>query len=825
MQWSRWGSLTAAGLALAGCLSPEPLLPCSSDDGCPSGEACREGECVAAPPDSTAPDAITRDVEFPQDAPTGDAALVLDVAPVTDVAPTLQDARPDAVADAAPTRPDTSVVLDATSPTDVPTQDVDAMVGPTDAAPVLDAPLPEVDAGCAVQDETCGAAELDCDAGLGETPAPGAPCELVRGLCRVPGDWACDPDRGAVCVPSVFLIEIACNGLDDDCDEAVDESDLDVIGLPCVPRAAVGPCREGILECRDGAATCVGPLPRAEACNGVDDDCDDETDEQLEGPAGEQGVCAVRQLGCMGGRPAVEPSLNTLPNYLAMDTLCDGLDNDCDGRVDEQVPVGPVCFLGLGVCRVPGTMSCVGGAMACLGPLGEPPFPRDVTCDGLDEDCDGKSDEDYASVTCGEGRCAATSFPSECVEGQVTPCRPGEPVDEVCNGVDDDCNGAVDDVAPTPGPSVRVTNGPGAVGPPGVAFDGERFVLAFYDDGDPRQFSAAAVGLDDRVLTPRTNIGAAAANNPYNTGSPKLLASPASTIVIWQDRLGVDTSRHHVSTARLDRDGVATAELPSTITGQFVAPPDRFALFEPSIAALPDGNYLVVFTRAQRDGSREVEAQVLSSGLDARVGNPLIVGRSAGESTVAMASFGDGFFIGWAGEGGVQAARIRYAGGLLVQVEAARAITAEPADRSVSLTTTATGAAMVWAHFDGTPNPGVHVVHFEADLNGLRGPFRLSTVTAFHPSIAWTGQSLGVVWAQFQDDVVVTRDLWFQRIDTQGNAVTRPGRVVEGVRGGSGANDASLIWTGSELAFAYWDFTDGQADVFLARGWFGTCPD
>jgi hypothetical protein len=132
---------------------------------------------------------------------------------------------------------------------------------------------------------------------------------------------------------------------------------------------------------------------------------------------------------------------------------------------------------------------------------------------------------------------------------------------------------------------------------------------------------------------------------------------------------------------------------------------------------------------------------------------------------------------------------------------------------------------MVWAHFDGTPNPGVHVVHFEADLNGLRGPFRLSTVTAFHPSIAWTGQSLGVVWAQFQDDVVVTRDLWFQRIDTQGNAVTRPGRVVEGVRGGSGANDASLIWTGSELAFAYWDFTDGQADVFLARGWFGTCPD
>ncbi|APR82751.1 internalin, putative [Minicystis rosea] len=77
--------------------------------------------------------------------------------------------------------------------------------------------------------------------------------------------------------------------------------------------------------------------------------------------------------------------------------------------------------------------------------------PDDVTCNGVDDDCDGQIDEDYAPVTCGVGACAATST---CKLG-VESCSPGSPSAEgpagspTCsNGIDDDCNGSADSVDP-----------------------------------------------------------------------------------------------------------------------------------------------------------------------------------------------------------------------------------------------------------------------------------------------------------------------------------------------------------------------------------------
>jgi hypothetical protein len=128
--------------------------------------------------------------------------------------------------------------------------------------------------------------------------------------------------------------------------------------------------------------------------------------------------------------------------------ICDGIDNDGDGEVDEDFDVGDPCTAGEGPCAVEGNMVCTedGQATVCDAEPGTGALD-DVTCDGVDDDCDGVVDEDYVGhpTTCGIGACVATGM-TECLDGSVEDsCTPGDPTDEDCiNGVDDDCDGLTD---------------------------------------------------------------------------------------------------------------------------------------------------------------------------------------------------------------------------------------------------------------------------------------------------------------------------------------------------------------------------------------------
>ena len=55
--------------------------------------------------------------------------------------------------------------------------------------------------------------------------------------------------------------------------------------------------------------------------------------------------------------------------------------------------------------------------------------------------------EIIASVNCGDGVCAQNPQPSRCDNGREVPCQPGLPIggDLDCNGVDDDCDGRTDE--------------------------------------------------------------------------------------------------------------------------------------------------------------------------------------------------------------------------------------------------------------------------------------------------------------------------------------------------------------------------------------------
>jgi hypothetical protein len=271
--------------------------------------------------------------------------------------------------------------------------------------------------------------------------------------------------------PCVYLGSEICNGRDDDCNGQVDEGVLPGTGESC--GSSVGACRPGTTECLGGQVVCGhGAVnPKAELCNGLDDDCDGQTDEgDPEGgqPCGapNQGDCRAGVSRCAGGALVCDGALGPQPE------VCDGRDNDCDGVVDNGNPGGgAACGIAIGECR-PGTVTCVGGHLVCQGQTG----PQPELCDGKDNDCNGLTDEGIdttsdprncggCGISCVVPHASAACHDSHCA---IVGCLPGYynlngtyddgceyPCDyqgqEICNGADDDCNGETDEgLAPPP---------------------------------------------------------------------------------------------------------------------------------------------------------------------------------------------------------------------------------------------------------------------------------------------------------------------------------------------------------------------------------------
>src|SRR5262249_18885949 len=190
-----------------------------------------------------------------------------------------------------------------------------------------------------------------------------------------------------------------------------------------------GVCAAGTQTCTGGSVQCVrNTAPSAEICDNLDNDCNGVVDNFATacgvGGCASSGVCVAGVDSCVAGSPVAE--------------ACDNVDNDCDGMVDEGNPGGGVaCSTGLqGVCAV-GLTACVSGSTACIQQIAA----STETCDGLDNDCNGAVDG--FATACGVGRCAANGT---CNAG-VDTCTPAASTAEVCNGLDDDCDGTVDDVA------------------------------------------------------------------------------------------------------------------------------------------------------------------------------------------------------------------------------------------------------------------------------------------------------------------------------------------------------------------------------------------
>ena len=226
------------------------------------------------------------------------------------------------------------------------------------------------------QPEICDGFDNDCDGAVDENLSRS--CGTDVGEC-VHGTQYCISGSWGPCQDEITAQPEICDGFDNDCDGAVDEN----LSRSC--GTDVGECVHGTQYCISGSwGPCQDEITaQPEICDGFDNDCDGAVDENLSRSCGtDVGECVHGTQYCISG--SWGPCQDEIT---AQPEICDGFDNDCDGAVDEDLSRS--CGTDVGEC-VHGTQYCISGSW---GPCQDEVTAQPEICDGFDNDCDGRVDD------------------------------------------------------------------------------------------------------------------------------------------------------------------------------------------------------------------------------------------------------------------------------------------------------------------------------------------------------------------------------------------------------------------------------------------------